>query len=387
MRTGLTGAAVSRITRELLEAGLLQETKDSAVKGHLGRRKSSLSINANGACVLGVTITANKLIVALIDARQDVICEKSLDNLPPGEAGGAPTLNPADLVATLIAAARSLLQDNGINCQRLVGIGISVAVPSTEEISADGRVTSRVLGWDDVPVAAPFSLAFKLPVAMDSRAMSLLRAELYAGVQHNSGREATSVFLINVGLGIGTAGLVKGHVLSAGNDGSGGLSHLVFPDSSKDCYCGRTGCLEMSASGVSVVCELMSEVWNIDNPLACLSPYLDDALKRAATGDDRVRNAFFRAGEKMSSGVDTISCLINPDVIVLAGETGRQQDYFDGLRSGLEKIRSRLHPEQLELSTVRSIQGAACSALDAFVFSREIDLCDLPPYSYASDGA
>lgn len=387
LRTGLTGAAVSRITRELLQAELLEETKEKVVKGSLGRRKSSLSINPAGACVLGVTIAANKLMVALVDAEQAVVCEQSVENPPAADSKRAPSPMPASLVNTLILAAESLLQDNGIDRQRLVGIGISVAVPSADAITPEGRVTSKILGWSDVPVAEPFFQAFNLPVAMEARAMSLLRAELYSGVQQGLNRDANSVFLINVGLGIGTASIVDDSVLSSGNSGFGGLSHMTHPESQIKCYCGRAGCFELSASGAAVVCELMTDPWQSNTPFDSLRSGLDDALQRAEDGDSIAREAFFVAGLRMSVAVDSINCLINPGVVVLAGETGRQPDYIEGLRTGLKKTGSRLSPEQLKLSTVRSAQGAACTALDAFVFSQEINLPSLRSDAQVSDGA
>ncbi|MBX2881460.1 MAG: ROK family protein [Granulosicoccus sp.] len=391
LRTGLTGAAVSRITRELLQAELLEETKEKVVKGSLGRRKSSLSLNPAGACVLGVTIAANKLMVALIDAEQAVVCEQSVENPPVDKSGLAdtngrlPSPNHSSLVETLISAAESLLQQNGIDRQRLVGIGISVAVPSADSITSEGRVTSRILGWEDVPVAEPFIQAFNLPVAIDARAMSLLRAELYSGVEQGGGRDANSVFLINVGLGIGTASIVANSVLSSGNSGFGGLSHMAHPASDINCYCGRSGCLELCASGAAVVCELMSDAWQVETPFDSLRSGLDDALQRADAGDKIARDAFFVAGLRMSAGVDSINCLINPDLVVLAGETGRQPDYIEGLRAGLKQSRSRMSAEQLKLSTVRSVQGAACTALDAFVFSQELNLPNLRSDAQVSD--
>ncbi|MDH3580897.1 MAG: MarR family transcriptional regulator, partial [Hyphomicrobiales bacterium] len=58
-QTGLTGAAVSRITRELIEAGLVKEGDSIPTKGQVGRRNIRLELGDEGAFVLGIALTVN----------------------------------------------------------------------------------------------------------------------------------------------------------------------------------------------------------------------------------------------------------------------------------------------------------------------------------------
>ena len=64
---GLTGAGISRISRDLIDTGMLLETAQEGVSKGAGRRGSDLSLNPDGAYVLGITITANRKSVTLVN--------------------------------------------------------------------------------------------------------------------------------------------------------------------------------------------------------------------------------------------------------------------------------------------------------------------------------
>ncbi len=67
-KCGLTGAGLSRNIHKLINAGLLVEEPEPIIKGRLGRRRSYLSINPDGAYVFGITFAHNRKSVALLNA-------------------------------------------------------------------------------------------------------------------------------------------------------------------------------------------------------------------------------------------------------------------------------------------------------------------------------
>src|SRR4051794_10229158 len=74
---GLSAMAVSRIVRELLDVGLVEEGEKS-IDGGRGRRRTSLRIGASGAYVLGLSITAYDQSVALGNSRGDVLTQRPI---------------------------------------------------------------------------------------------------------------------------------------------------------------------------------------------------------------------------------------------------------------------------------------------------------------------
>lgn len=354
--TGLTGASVSRIVRELIDCGLLIEKSIDQPEGHLGRHSASLAINPEGAAVLAVTISANRRSVAIYNANREEIGFISLEHIEFDDPDAA--------LAAIGEAVMESIKHHDKQVP-LVGIGVGIAAPSTDHITATGVVTSDVLGWKNIPVAKYLEEKTGLAVKVETRASAILRAELNKITSFGS----ANPFLVNVGLGVGSASRLEGGFQWSGSSGFGRLSHITHPNSDMDCPCGRRGCLEHSATGAAVVREVFGIPAQKDIPFAKMGPYLAKAAELARQGDEAAKDAFFDAGRKMALGIDIVFAMLNPDLVMLAGETGRQSDYVRGVRKGLRDLRSPITPEQVHISEARSAEGSACIGLDALVYS------------------
>lgn len=355
--TGLTGAAVSRIVRELINCRLVVEREAKQPKGHLGRHSVSLALNAKGAFIVAVTITANRRSVALYDARRNLV---ELINLE-----GVDFKDPKTALILIVDAINRLRENHADAFERLAGIGVGIAAPSTGFITEEGVVGSEVMGWQDVPVGQILRAETGLAVKIETRSSALLRAELSVSMP----QQDKNIFLTNVGIGIGSASRLGGAFQFMENSGLGRLSHITHPNSDARCFCGRRGCLEHAASGVAVVRDVFGVGVGPQIPFSDLGPKLTEASNRAKQGDETAIKAFFEAGRKMALGIDIACAMLNPDLILLAGETGRQPDYVRGVRSGLRELLSPLEENQLQISNASSAEASACVALDAFVYS------------------
>ena len=239
---GLTGAGVSRISRDLIDTGMLLETAQEGVSKGAGRRGSDLSLNPDGAYVLGITITANRKSVTLVNCTQQVLGQWDCDAMD--------VANPEKAIQSFCNAAHSLIEESGIDRNKLLGAGVGLA--TTEKFGENGYVTSPILGWNNVPVKNLFESALTLPVIIEARALAMLRAEVWAEKADN----AEGTILINNGVGMGAAAYFDGRFIPTGGAGLGNISHLSLPDSAALCRCGRTGCLEYSGSGAAVLADV-----------------------------------------------------------------------------------------------------------------------------------
>ena len=154
----LTGAAVSRITRELIDAGFVEENVLAEKNGTRGRRRSSLKIRPGGAFVLAITITANRKSAALFNAVRENCGQIDLDS---NEA-----VTPEETIDALLAAAEELLQRKSVDTTRLIGVGIGVAMQAADMEVPVSLISSSVLGWRDVPLRQQVESRLQLPVAI-----------------------------------------------------------------------------------------------------------------------------------------------------------------------------------------------------------------------------
>lgn len=358
--TGLTLPAISRITRELLDAGILLEGEAPRVEGRTGRRETFVAINPNGAFVLAVTLTANRRDIVIANASGDILQSDDCNDLD--------TADPRRFLEMLAARAKNLVFDADFHRSRLLGVGVSVAVSSsTPGPDNDDLITSNPLGWKDVPIRTILSKALKLPVHIEHRASAILHAELKRAEREED------TFLVNVALGLGVSSYLGGRFLVTGMRGLGSISHLAIPNDPTPCSCGRTGCLETTASGHAVVATLGKSTL----PLQQQSKILTEAVLAAKSGDREAKRAFRAAGHHMAYGINAIDALLNPAKIIIAGEVGRQPDYFEELVKSLNATGNRAATQRLSKSSITSVEASISAALQKYLLTGSLNLKQL----------
>ena len=366
-RTGLTGAGLSRNIRELVDAGLVTDSPEESPQNQKGRRRSILSLNAKGAFVIGMTLSANRKRLCVMNCAGDIIAQRDFDDLDVND--------PARALTHFIGEAKAMIGTAGIDDGRVLGAGVVLATSSAGPIG--DYVSMPVLGWRRIPVLSILHHGLDMPVRLISRSEALLKVEeerVLAGRQSGD-QTPPRILLVNVGVGIGSA-------LSGGDGFLGGLhqpqvSHLAIAGRSAVCSCGRSGCLEQVASGAGVVRALNRTPDDQLMPFHHLSGHLSKALKLARDGDRPARDAFFKAGMLMAEGLDLAVAMLSPDRIMIAGEVGRQPDYFQGIISGSGQSSSPLRHLEIERCTTRSLYAAGLFGLSNFLFSRDLSLDSL----------
>ncbi|HEB92591.1 MAG TPA: ROK family transcriptional regulator [Gammaproteobacteria bacterium] len=366
-RTGLTGAAVSRITRELIEAGLVREGRALEVKGQVGRRNIHLELDGSGAYVLGIVLTANIQSLSIGDTCGRILDEHRFENLDLEE--------PAGVVARMTAELPGMIDRAGIDAKRLVGCG--VAVGGVVDPQSGRLIRSDPLGWNDVPLGAMFGQYLDMPVRIEGRAVALLMVEHGAAGGSGMGVSeggAQNVVLISNGQWIGGAMMLDGRVVKGQANMIGQIGHFAIPGETAACVCGRSGCLDAVASGSSVL-----------RRISCLS--LPEGTGMLAAGerlralvmapDDQVPEigqAFRRAGQKMGYAVDALLAMVDPELILLSGATHRHPEYLRGIHDTLSQVRPSSEGWPVRVNRSTSEHAAIRLALNAFVFSPDLDL-------------
>ena len=358
--TGLTGAAVSRITRELIDAGLVREGRRLESKGQAGRRNVCLELGDQGAYVLAIALTANVKSVSISDSRGEIVAQKELPGLDKAK--------PGKVIDALCHAAAQLIEHSGIGRTRLVGCGVSVA--GVTDPGTGSLIASDPLGWDAVPLGEMFSQKLDLPVRVERRPVALVTAEMWRG----AAKGLRNVILINNGLWIGGCVVADGKVLTGTDNQIGQLAHMAAPGRNQMCVCGRRGCLDTAASGGSVV----KAMGNVAVPGASQNEEPGARLRSLARhdGDDlpEVTEAFREAGRCMGHAVDHLFAFFYPELILLAGETSRNPHFLDGVLDTLAELRPAEDSWPVQVSSITTDKSAVWIGLDAFVFSRTLDI-------------
>jgi predicted NBD/HSP70 family sugar kinase len=304
-RTGLSQSTVTKVVNPLIESGFVAETGEHNVG--VGRPQRLLEVAAQRHTVIGVKLAPGTVTGVLTDLKAKVLARRER-RLTAGHDPAAAISAAAAVVGDLLAADRGAVD-------RLIGVGVGVG--GHVEPGAGRVVRSGILGWDDVAVAAPLGAATGIPTVVGNDVDALTVAERWFGL----GRGVDTFTLVTVGPGIG-CGLFLGGELFTGSGGlAGELGHIPVRAGGEECGCGRRGCLETVASDGAVLRAI--ERAGGERPAS-----IEDAVALARAGDARARAAFAAMGDELGRALATLSNLVNPARIILAGERAEAFDLF-----------------------------------------------------------
>ncbi len=306
-RLGMAPSTITRLLPPLLEAGYLREAATEAIGR--GRPQRLLSVNLERHLVVGVKIAPNHVTAVVTDMGAQVLARTEL---PLADC------RPATALDTAARAARRLLDGMPDDRQRTLGMGVGLS-GHVDATTGTCRYSS-LLGWTDVPVAAPLARATGLPTTVGNDVNALVVAERWFG----SGRDVDTFAVVTVGPGIGCGLLLDGALFTGASGLAAEFGHIPLDPAGPTCTCGRRGCLEALASSGAVLTRLLQA------GVHCAD--FDQAAELARTGTGRdahaARAAFAAAGDALGRGLATLCNLLNPSKIILAGEGVTTHDLF-----------------------------------------------------------
>jgi predicted NBD/HSP70 family sugar kinase/DNA-binding MarR family transcriptional regulator len=182
---GMSRASLTRVTRTLLERGLVADGPLER-RGATGRPSELLRIRPEGRRFLGVKLTSDRLFAVVTDL-----------------------------------AANALAED--------------VVSKGDRQIVLE----SPFLGWREVPLADLVGERVGLRATAENDVRALTAAEHWFGV----GAGYESMVLIAIGAGVGVGIVVDGKVVTGANGRAGDLEHLPVDPTGPRCERGHRGCL------------------------------------------------------------------------------------------------------------------------------------------------
>lgn len=223
--TGLTRAAVTIITDELLGKGLITEMPTKSA--NVGRQPVLLLLNHDAMYTVGINIAREEITVAIADLGGDIAAEVKY-----------PSMNPVEFEENIKQIIDTLLQKTGIPNEKIYGIGVVTPGPVDTE-------NQKILNppnfkkWHNVSVADKLkNLDFDIYHENVSNGTAL--AEKYFGAA--KGVSNFMALLVDTGIG---SGIVINHELFAGINEVG---HTSIQFDGRQCECGNRGCLEQYAA-------------------------------------------------------------------------------------------------------------------------------------------
>lgn len=309
-RLSLSKGALTKITKPLLDIGLLTEGATTARRSP-GRPSSPLSVNTAWSSFAGVKLTSDRSYAVITDFAGTVI-----------DAVDVP-LSGTDVesVSRVIFEQINELSDG----RSLARIGVTLA---GSVLRRTGHVVSSpFLEWRDVALATALERRLTTPISVENDLRGLTVA------QHWAEDSIASLAMVTFGAGVG-CGLVLNHQLLVGQGGvSGAVNHLRIRDHGPACSRGHHGCVSGFATTEAILSAVHASASASD---------LADVAAMARNGHRLAQQVLADAGYAMGCLIGTVCNITGPEQIVLSGEGAALFDLLDAsLRQGMAEV---LHP-------------------------------------------
>ncbi|MCO7252790.1 ROK family protein [Dickeya oryzae] len=300
----LAPASVTKITRQLLERGLIKEVDQQASTG--GRRAISIISETRPFHTVAVRLGRHDATLALYDL-QGKRLEEEHCNLPENTQ------------ETLESALFTVIDQFITRHQRRIRelIAISVVLPGLVDPIAGVVRYMPHISVDNWPLVDNLELHFNVHSFVGHDIRSLALAEHYFGAT----RDCQDSLLVRVHRGVGAGILVNGKIFLGSNSNVGEIGHIQIDPLGDRCHCGNFGCLETVVSNGALeqrVRHLLQQ--GFPSKLTLDDCQIAAICKAAVKGDRLAKELIEAAGQQLGKAIAIAVNLFNPQRVVIAGE-------------------------------------------------------------------
>lgn len=331
----LTPAAITLITTDLINEGILIETTSEQSTGKKGRKEITLEINSKRFAAIGVYISQKKFRVVCIDLDNTIIFEDTVYTADCHKQAA----NILDKVCEVLL--NHLQNYDVLRTRKLLGIGISIhgIVKSREGLS----VTSYGIFEDNFNVTQYVQNKMHVPVLLTNNICALAHGESF----FSRSMQPNDLLFIKYGPGVGCAKLNANDFYSIFDYKAVQLGHLIVDPNGRPCLCGNQGCLETIVSYDSIEASIRDLISRHRTPklyeLTGGKPEnicMDYVMQSFDEGDPTVVTAVDRAVFYLTIAIKNAIQLLNPKIVVLYGELFEYTNFRYAISNALNKYTS-----------------------------------------------
>jgi predicted NBD/HSP70 family sugar kinase len=307
-RSGLTGASITRIVRQLLDDGLITEIGLGESTG--GKRRTLLQLNPAARTAVGVELDFDQITYVATDLGGRVVARHS--------SKGTGTKSPYEVTQRIGEEITTLLNTARLDSERMVGIGIAIRGRrgSRDQHWSNAKATD----WEHFALEETLGAATGKPVVVENDSTCAAIGEYWVG--RLPATEDFGTVYMTEGFGLGL--VIKGNIYRGASANAGEIGHITVDPSGPVCPCGRRGCLH-AMGGMERIVELALQDEGLAADLGLRETrrtirgnYVKIA-RAAAAGDNRAYQLIRGSAEYLASTVVSIINLLDLDQIILAG--------------------------------------------------------------------
>jgi glucokinase len=316
--TGLSAPTVGSVTSHLIREGVLKDLGRAPSRG--GRRPGLVEFNSQHGFVAGIDLGPTRTRLGVADMRGEHLGTRIV--VTPAHVA------PAAMMEQLTGELRRLMNDSGVDLDRL--LALVVGIPGPVDLSTGTVLRAPNLdGWDTVPLRAMLHTEFPCAIVIENDVNLALLGEHGVGAArgHN-----TCAFMF-VGTGIGSAILIDGVLHHGHHYMAGEIGAIVTAPEHAGRDFGSRGCLEIFAGMAA-----LRDRWDPDHrqPSELWFASLLDAHRR---NDPVAVRAVDETATLVGMATAQLGAVVDPSVIVLGGSMfAENSPLVDAVRCVVRRI-------------------------------------------------
>ena len=239
---------------------------------------------------------------------------------------------------------------------------IGIGTPGTTDPTSQLMKNSNTTCLNGMPFQKDIQSALGIKVFMANDANCFALAESKLGVVKEKLPEASVVFGVIMGTGVGGGVIVDGKIIHGKHGIGGEWGHNFLDISGGDCYCGKIGCVETIISGTGLQ-KFYFEQTGTKTPLKEIYQlYKDNADPIAVKTIERLIYFF-------GKGLASIINVLDPDAIVLGGGVGNIPELYI---EGKEALKENIFNPDLQTAILKPSLGDSAGVFGAALLTRNI---------------
>lgn len=281
--------------------------------------------------------------------------------------------NAEDFVRSSAEALQVIIdQVGGIATIKGMGIG----APNANYYSGTIERAANI-AWAKgvVPLAAMFSEALGIPVALTNDAKAAALGEMTYGVA----KGMKNFIMLTLGTGVGSGIVVNGQLVYGSDGFAGELGHVIMVrEGGRPCGCGRSGCLEAYCSATGVARTAREMLAGSDRPSLLRELDADkitslDISIAAGKGDQMAKDIYEFTGRMLGQACADFATFCSPEAFVFFGGLVKAGDLI------MEPIRRAYDESVMPIFRgkakflVSGLDGSTAAVLGASAIGWDID--------------
>ncbi len=294
--------------------------------------------------IWGIDLGGTKIEAAILSSLDDPmpIIRKRIDT--EGEKGYDHVLGQIKTLVDLISAETGLYPGS-------IGFGTPGVLDPVLHTMKNCNSTSL----NGRPLQKDLEALLGIPVKLANDANCFALAETHWGVVKEKFPDASLVFGIIMGTGVGGGIVWNGKIWPGKHGIAGEWGHNFLDESGGPCYCGKTGCVETVLSGPGLQRFYQQK--------AQKSLSLKEIVQAAREGNDPVAiETMERLHHFFGKALSVVTNIIDPDVIIIGGGVGNIDSIYAAGRESLDHF---IFNNRLDVPIVKPTLGDSAGVFGA----------------------